>query len=75
MCVGDVPGPGDTKPWRVRKHVCTCSCVHMCVHRRVRVCAHVFTRVRAWYLVWHLNVPRLLAAPAGDSRHLRLPWP
>ena len=55
MCVGMSLGLGTL-------HVCTC--VFMCVHRRVFLC------VRVWYLVWHLNMPRLLAAPAGDSRHL-----
>lgn len=73
MWRGDVPGPGDTKPWgacvEACVHVFMCVQVFMCVHR------HVFMLVHAWYLVWHLNMPRLLAAPAGDSRHLRLPWP
>lgn len=57
--------------------MCGSKCAHvfmrvwvfMCVHRHVFMCVHV------WYLVWHLNMPRLLAAPAGDSGHLHLPWP
>lgn len=56
-------------PWAWgTQHVCTsvfmCVWVFMCVHRHVFLCVHV------WYLVWHLNTPRLLAAPAGDSRYL-----
>lgn len=49
-------------------HVCTC--VFMCVWVFMGVHSCVFLCVHVWYLVWHLNMPRLLAAPAGDSRHL-----